>query len=229
MNAWWGDVSRRSPIRRANAFSAARAGKADSVNALLAIATDPEESPFARANALGYLSTFPADPRVAPIFRWALGETDPLLRQVAALRMPRAQDSASDLINSLRDKNATVRLAAAVSLVAAGVKELPKDFGPAFEEAKSLYATRADLNSDDATQQFAAARFFLLTGDARKASVWFENTLRMDPQMPVQYFLGAALSRMGKIPEARESLNRVKRSDPQYQRAQELLRQIQGR
>ena len=47
-----------------------------------------EEGPFPRANALGYLSRFGADPRVFPIFEWALGDSQTLPRIVAALRMP---------------------------------------------------------------------------------------------------------------------------------------------
>lgn len=233
MDAWWGDASRRGPIRRADAFAQARAGDSAAIPRLLEIAADTGEGPFARANALGYLSRFGSDPRVFPIFEWALGDSHPLPRIVAALRMPAGggtkQAAIADLTQALRDPVATVRLGAAVSLVAAGVKDLPGEDGARFAQARALYAARAELNSDDAAQQFAAGRFFLLTGDPGRASRWLENSMRMEPDIPARYFLAYALAQQGKYMEAREILDRITPADPQYENSQALLKAIAGR
>jgi HEAT repeat protein len=208
MNAWWGGASRQKGIRRADAFALARAHEASAIPNLLAIATDLDESPFARANALGYLGSFGQDPRVFPIFEWALGDSHPLPRVIAALGMPRGPGAVADLTRALRDPVATVRLAAAVSLVGAGVKNLPGEDGRRFEEARSLYFARAALNSDDGAQQVAAGRFFLLTGDASRAAESFANGIRIDPGLRGQTL---------------EFLNRIGPGDPLYERAQTIL------
>ena len=234
MNEWWGDASRRKPIRRADAFTQARAGDKDAILKLLQIATDPDEGPFARANALGYLSRFGSDPRVFQVFEWALGDSHPLPRIVAALRMPAPSASQkpaviADLTHALRDSIATVRLGATVSLVGLGVKDLPGEDGKLFAESLALYAKRAELNSDDAANQFAAGRFFLLTGDPARAAQWLGNSLKMNPDTPAGYFLAYALAQQGKYAEARTLLEKVGPSDPQYANSQALLKAIAGR
>ena len=229
MDAWWGKKSRQKTIRRADTFADARKGNPTSITNLLAIATDAEESPFARANALGYLSRFGSDKRVFPVFEWALGDSDPLPRVIAALRMPSSVNkraAINDLAHTLRDPVATVRLASVVSLVAAGVKDFNGEDGKYFAEAKALYERRAALNTDDATQLYSAGRFYLLTGDAGKASRALEQSMKIDPEMRADYYLGSALALQGKLEEARQVLERVAQSDPQYGNAQALLKSI---
>jgi predicted CXXCH cytochrome family protein len=235
MNAWWGNSStgsRARSIRRADAFTQARAGNSASIPRLLAIATDSSEGPFPRANALGYLSRFGSDPRVFPVFEWALGDAESLPRIIAALRMPSSDSTKpaaiADLTAALRDPLATVRLAAAVSLVAAGVNELTGEDGRRFAEARSLYAARAQLNSDDAAQQFAAGRFFLLTGDPARASQSLTGSLNMDPATPARYLLAYALAQQGKYAEARALLDKISPPDPQYAKARALLKAMEG-
>ena len=233
MDEWWGNASRQKPMRRAEAFTEARAGDLDSIPKLLQIASDPAEGPFARANALGYLSHFGSDPRVFPAFETALGQAHPLPRIVAALRMPVSsavkQNAIADLTRALRDPMATVRLSAMVSLVGLGVKDVPGVEGPYFRDALALYAKRAELNSDDAANQFAAGRFFLLTGDPARAEQWLSSSKLMDPQTPSDYFLAYALAQQGKYAEARAVIEKIQPSDPQYARSQALLKVIEGR
>ena len=232
MDEWWGAGSRAKAIRRADAFAQARTGDAGAIPKLLAIVADSEEGPFPRANALGYLSHFGADPRVFPIFEWALGDSQTLPRIVAALRMPAAaskQAAVADLTRALRDPVATVRLGATVSLVAAGVKSLPGEDGRRFADALALYDARARLNSDDAAQQFAAGRFFLLTGDPARASQSLAGSLKIDPSTPANYLLAYALAQQGKYAEARDIVGKIAPSDGQYANAQTLLKAIAGR
>jgi tetratricopeptide (TPR) repeat protein len=122
-----------------------------------------------------------------------------------------------------------VRLGATVSLVGLGVKDLPGEDGKRFAESLKLYARRAELNSDDAANQFAAGRFFLLTGDPARASQWLTNSIRMNPDTPAQYFLAYALAQQGKYGEARGLLNKIGPADPQYANSQALLKAIAGR
>jgi predicted CXXCH cytochrome family protein len=225
MDGWWPAASRQRVVRRADAFVQARAGDAGAVPALLAIAMDSAEGPFPRANALGYLSRFGADARVQPVFLWALGDANPLVRITAALRMPVTADKRAavpDLTRALGDKLATVRLSAAVSLVAAGVYDLPG-------EVRALYAARADLNNDDAAQQLAAGRFFLLTGDPARAARALAGSVTMSPDSAAEYYLAYALAQQGKYAEARAMAGRIQRADPQFVRAEALLKAIEGR
>ncbi|MBV8819593.1 MAG: ammonia-forming cytochrome c nitrite reductase subunit c552, partial [Acidobacteriaceae bacterium] len=229
MDRWWGSGSRANAIRRADAFAAARAKNAAAVSDLLAVASDSKEGPFARANALGYLSNFASDPRVPAMFVWALGDSHPLVRVTAALRMPQAAKATADLRRALRDRAATVRLAAAVSLAGRGLTDLPGEDRQRFVDAAALYAERANLNVDDADQNFAAGRFFLLTGKPVRAAQSLANALRLNSGTPARYFLAYALAEQGKYDEARAMLRNIQRSDPQYDRAQALLQAIGSR
>jgi tetratricopeptide (TPR) repeat protein len=170
---------------------------------------------------------------VFPAFEAALRDSHPLPRIVAALGMPVSpatkQNAIADLTRALRDPKATVRLGAAVSLVGLGVKEVPGEEAKFFSDALQLYAKRAELDSDDAANQFAAGRFFLLTGDPARAEQWLSTSLLMNPQTPAEYFLGYALAQEGKYAEARAILNKIGRSDPQYTNSQALLKAIAGR
>jgi len=139
------------------------------------------------------------------------------------------QEAIPDLKRALGDSTATVRLSAAVSLVALGVQSVPGQDGKRFADALALYSARAELNSDDAAQQLAAGRLFLMTGDPARASQWLTNSIRMNPETPAQYFLAYALAQLGKYAEARTMLNKIAPADPQYASSQALLRAIAGR
>jgi hypothetical protein len=127
--------------------------------------------------------------------------------------MPRGSGAVADLTRALRDPVATVRLAAAVWLVGAGVKNLPGEDARRFEEARGLYFARAALNSDDGTQQVAAAKFFLLTGDASRAAESFAGGIRIDPRLRG---------------ETLEFLKRIGPGDALYQSAQTILKSLEA-
>jgi tetratricopeptide (TPR) repeat protein len=139
------------------------------------------------------------------------------------------QNAIADLTHALQDPMRTVRLGATVSLVRLGVTEVPGEAGKFFSDALALYATRADLNSDDPANQFAAGRFFLLTGDPARAEHSLATSLTMSPETPAQYFLAYALAEERKYSDARAILNKIAPSDPQYANAQALLKAIAGR
>jgi predicted CXXCH cytochrome family protein len=233
MNQWWSAASRQKLIRRADVFALARANDPAAVGKLIAIVSKPGEGPLARANALGYLVRFTADPSVYPAFERALADEHPLVRANAALRMPSAPANRASAIaaltRALGDNAATVRIGAVVSLVGMGVRDLAGEDGERFARARELYQARAELNADDAEQQLGAGKFYLLRGEPAKALSAFEASLKLDPAIPAQYLIGAAYAEQAQYARAREVLRAIAPADPQYPRAQRLLQAIEGR
>jgi predicted CXXCH cytochrome family protein len=232
MNQWWKPDSRQKLIRRADAFTAGRSNDPAAVPKLLDLLARPSEGGLVRANALGYLMRFTAVPGVYAAFERSLSDSDPLVRATAALRI---SASAADkpaaiaaLTHALADSAATVRLGAAVSLVGMGVRDLPGEDGARFEAARALYQARAELNSDDAEQQLGAGRFYLLRGEPARALMAFQTSLKLDPAIPAQYFVAAAYAETGQLAQAREILTAIPPADPQYPRAQRLLKAIEA-
>ena len=227
MNGWYGGASRQKWIRRADAFAAAAKGDRAAMDGLLAIAANPAEGPLARANAISYLPRFAGDPRVFRAMLDALADGEPLVRAVAALRIAPGTGDRAAAVAALRgvlgDPAATVRIGAAVSLAAMGVKDFAGEDGVLFERAKELYRARAELNADDAGQQIGAGRFYLLTGDPVRAIAALDASLRLDPEAPARYLMGAAYVQKGDRGKAREVLLTIPASDPEYAKAQRLL------
>jgi predicted CXXCH cytochrome family protein len=233
MAKWYGAESRQKLIRRADAFAAARTGDAGAISSLLDIFQTPAEGPFPRANALGYLSRFAADPRVFPAMSQALADPEPLVRAVAALRMSPGQydrpAAVESLVHALGDTSAVVRIGAFTTLVSLGVRELPGDDGMRFANTRELFLARAALGSDDAAQQSALGTFFLLTGAPDDAIRAFQNTLRLDPSYPAQYLLAGAFTEKNDLVQAGKILAAIPTGDPQYDKAQRLLHIIEAR
>jgi predicted CXXCH cytochrome family protein len=230
MNAWYGDRSRQKLIRRADAFAEGRAGDARAIPKLLAILSDPSEGPLVRANAVGYLSGFSGAPGVFAALERAVSDPQALVRAVAALRLNPApadrQAAVPALVRALGDPLATVRVGAAVSLVSLGIRQLPGEDGERLDRAAQLYRARAEQNKDDAEQQLGAGKFYFLLGDAPSAIGAFQNTLKLDPQIPAQYFLAGAYAEAGQLEKAREILEAIPAGDEQYAKAQRLLKVI---
>ena len=230
MNQWWGAASRQKLIRRADAFALARSNSPAAVPQLLDILARLSEGGLVRANALSYLARFNGAAGVYQAFEQSLTDPDPVVRATAALRIvaaPAKRPAAiTALTRALGDGVATVRLSAAVSLVGMGIRDLPGEDGRRFESARLLYQARADLNSDDAEQQLGAGRFYLLRGEPAKALTAFQVSLKLDPEIQAQYLLAAAYAEQGQYTQAREVLLAIPPADPQYPRAQRLLKAI---
>ena len=229
-----GNASRQKLIRRADAFSAARAHDASAIPALAAILAEPAECELVRANAAGYLGGYTLgssiDPRAYDALYRALSDSTALVRAVAALALrasaSQRQSLAAALTPMLGDPVNIVRVASAVALVNLGVRELPGEDGARFERAKQVYRTRAELNSDDAENQVAAGKFYYLAGDAARAVAAFRAGLKLDPATPAEYFLAAAYVEENQFVEARKVLLGIPPGNPQYARAQRLLETI---
>ena len=85
---------------------------------------------------------------------------------------------------------------------------------------------RAEFNRDDAGQQLGAGKFYLLTGDPVTAIGALENSLRLEPDIPAQYYLAYAYAQRGRLEDAKALLKAIPESDSQYARAQALLKAI---
>ena len=227
MNAWYGDKSRQKLIRRADAFAEARNANPVAIPALLQILSDPSGGPLIRANAAGYLGNFPSNPSAYDAVLQSFSDPDPLVRATAALAIKpgasQREGVALELVSLLRDQVTIVRVDATIALVAMGVRQLPGEDGAAFERAKQVYRARAALDDDDAEQQFAAGKFFFLSGDMDRAVAAFRASMKVDPNFRAQYDLAQALAEEGDKQSARQILKTIPTNDPQYASAQKLL------
>ena len=230
VNAWYGEKTRQKLVGRADAFTQARQGDAAAIPELLKLLEDPSGGPLIRANAEGYLGSFSNDPSVYEAMLNAFADPEPLVRATAAttIRPSAAQreELATKLVTLLRDPIRTVRMSAAIAMVSMGVRPFTGEDGEKYERAKELYHARAQLDSDDAQQQLAAGRFSFLSGDMAGAANAFRATLKLDPTIPAQYYLGRSLAEGGDFASARQVLNSIPRNDRQYDAAQRLLAEI---
>lgn len=230
---WYGANSGQALLRRADAFSDARAGNTVAIPALLQILSDSSGGPFIRANALGYLSQFPEDPAAYAAVVRSLSDAQPLVRATAAEAIrPRAAQRAAvapQLAALLSDPVTIVKTSAAIALVSMGVQHIPGPDGVRFEQAKALYAARAQIDADDPEQQFAAGRFFLFAGEPGKAVAAFRAVQKLNPSIPVHVYLAQALAGTGELRPAEDLLKQIPPGDPQYDVAQRLLAQYEAK
>lgn len=233
ISAWYGANAGQAVVRRADAFAEARNRDAAAIPELLNVLSASSEGPFIRANALGYLSEFPQDPSAYAAVVRSLNDAQPLVRATAAEAIrPRAAQRAEvapQLAALLSDPVTIVKVSAAIALVSMGVKQIPGDDGVRFEQAKALYAARAEIDADDPEQQFAAGRFFLFAGEPSKAVDAFRAVQKLNPEMPVRIYLAQALAAKGDVQSAESVLEQISAGDPQYEVAQRLLAQYEAK
>jgi tetratricopeptide (TPR) repeat protein len=183
-----------------------------------------------RANAVGYLGNFPADPVALRALMEALADPEPLVRAIAARSLnpaPADRSQAGPALGALlRDPVAAVRINAAVTLIGLGMRQPPSEYIEPLELAEQLFRARAALNADDAEQDMAAGRFYLLLAEPAAAVTALQTSLKLDPQIPVQYLLGGAYAAEGNLAAAKEILEAIPARDSQYQKAQRLLQKI---
>jgi hypothetical protein len=235
LKEWYGTGKRAKMVRRADAFSRARAGDTGAIEGLLAIQADAGESFPIRANAVGHLGRFSGDPRVMPVLLAAISArgpgSDPRIRAAAAMSVQgpgRAGAIADALKAGLSDPARTVRIAAALGLVNLGPSHLPLG-DPAFTRAVAETRQQFEISADDADRQLEAGWFYLKSGDPARALNAVKITSRLDPQLPVRYLEGGALAMLGRMEEARRALQQVPCSDRWYREAQQMLGALAGR
>jgi len=223
---------RQKLLDRAEVFTRARAkapNDKEIVEKLVTLAANETEPPLIRANAVGYLGTFPADPRVPPALLRALGSNETIVRAIAApqfarLGPTRAASVKPCLAKALADERATVRMGAAFSLLSLGIQRLEGEDGLRFEAAKKIYVTRAETSPDHAPTQLQLGKFHLLNRDLTSAAAAFEASLKLDPdQKDAVYYQAIARLGEGRVKESRRLLEAVDEKSDFHQAARALL------
>jgi hypothetical protein len=165
--------------------------------------------------------------------RKAMTDVEPLVRVVSVQRIvpqpAQRAETMTAMVQALGDVEAPVRMSALVWLVAAGVRELPGEDGERFTNARRLYEARAALGADDAGQQMAAGKFDLYMAEPDKAIAAFHASTKLDPNMDTRYLLAGAYAEKGDVVEARRILSAIPVGDPEYEKAQRLLKAIAAR
>jgi tetratricopeptide (TPR) repeat protein len=234
LDRWYpGSRERRQKILdRAETFTRARAGAPDAVDRLVFLAANDKEPPLVRANAVGYLGRYTADPRAVPALLRALGSEHDVLRAIAAPQLAHAKASGAErvkpfLVQALRDERRTVRMGAAFSLLSLGVTKLEGEDGARFEEAKRIYVARAGTSPDHAPTQLELGKFHLLDRNLPAAAEAFETSLHLDPkQKDADYFRAIARLGQGRVEEAKGLLRKIKGDSAFYPGARALLESL---
>jgi tetratricopeptide (TPR) repeat protein len=232
LDEWFpGSRSRRQKLLdRADAFSRAKAGNDPEVVAqLVALAANESEPPLIRANAVGYLGSFPSDPRVQPALLRAFGSKEPVIRaiampQIGKLRPSRVESVTPFLVRALDDEMATVRMGAAFALMSLGIQTLEGEANLKFDAAKKIFAERAATSPDHAPTQLALGKFHVLNRDLAAAAAAFEASLKLDPEQKDALYY-QAIARLGedRVEEARRLLEAVDTKSEFHQAARALL------
>jgi predicted CXXCH cytochrome family protein len=227
----WPQNRRAKMIARATAFSAARAGRPEAVERLVAIAADDRQGPLVQANALGYLRHFD-DPRAAAALAGALGSGHPAIRSaaVASLGQLPVRNTAARaaMIAALDDQRRAVRISALVSLVNLGGGPFDADNGERFRRVSAEYTAAARLREDDPAIQVNRGFIHLLNDQLDLAANALQIALTLEPGASRPTFL-LALARMGqgRAAEARALLKQVPPSDPNYAAARDRLKKLE--
>ena len=238
LKSWWPfdsaqgrPQSRRSRlVAQAEAVAAARAGRADAVDALIAIATDEGRPPLVRANAIGYLGGY-ADPRAIATIVRAATASDPAVRAIAiaALRESGRGDRTgrAAVLTALSDPKRAVRVAALLTLIGQGGADLTPGDLARFRYVADEFTAWSRVNQQDPELQRAQGIVQLLKGDVEQAASALGISFDLDPDAPtVRFFLAVARIGQRRIADARTLLAQVPRTDPFYEQAQQQLKKL---
>lgn len=224
---WWPDGARAKYIQRASAFTAARAGRPEALEPLLALAADTRQGPLVQANALGYLRAYP-DERASNALIAALAADSPALRMVAAASLRRS-GAEGPLLEALDDRLRAVRLSALISLINIGTPPTTAADRQRFARVSAEFIAQARLHEDDAPTQADLGLVQLLNGDMAGAAASLANSRALEPRPRTSFLLGLARLAQKRPNEARALFAEVPPSDPNYEAAQERLKQLAPR
>lgn len=227
---WWPQNRRTKMIARAEAFSAARAGRPEAVERLVAIAADDRQGPLVQANALGYLRHF-SDPRAAAALAGALKSGHAAIRSaaVASLGQFPVKNTAARaaILAALDDPRRAVRIAALVSLVNLGGGPFDAADDKLFRRVSAEYEAAARLREDDPTIQVNRGLVHLLNGELDLAADALQIALTLEPGAGRPTFLLALVrTGQGRAGDARALLKQVPPADPNYAAAQDRLKKL---
>jgi hypothetical protein len=230
LKIWWPEGRRSRLVAQAEAFSAARAGRADAIERLIAIGDDDRYPPLTRANAIGYLRNY-ADPRALSALTRAATADHPAIRATAVVGLgetgrgnPAAHAAAVDLLG---DPARAVRIGSLLALLNQGGEDLSDRDVQRFRRAGEELVTWAHMNQQDADLQRAEGVVHLLAGDFNRAADALEISLDLAPGAgAARLFLAIARTGQRRFDEARALLQAIPRMDPYYEQAQEQLKKL---
>jgi len=227
---WFPHGRRSQAVADASAFSLGAAGDPAGLTPLVRIAGDETRPPLFRANALGHLRGY-EDPEAINALIAASSARHPAIRVAALLSLTsrgRVPGVRAVMERGLSDERRTVRMAATLGLLNAGVRPSADDaLSRALTASMRDHATRADFLRDDATTQLDLGKMFFLAGDWKKAESSVRNALTLDPKAPGgTYFLGLSTIGQGRIAEGKALLRSVDPKDPHRKEAEAVLAKL---
>jgi predicted CXXCH cytochrome family protein len=232
LEEWWPRGRRAKLVNRTETFTAARAGRAEALDRLIAIAADDRQGPFVQANAAGYLGRYPDSRAVAALLA-AAKASHPLIRSTAISGLGQQSTAETStprsvILAALSDPQRSVRISAIVSLINRGGGPLDPGDAARFQWVGEEFAARARLHEDDARVQRDLGLIQLLAGKFGLAGDALQISLGLEPDLASgKFFL--ALARLGqrRVDDARTLLKQVPPADPYYKAAQDRLHQIE--
>jgi predicted CXXCH cytochrome family protein len=231
LERWWPRGRRAKLFKRAEAFTAARAGRPEALDRVIAIAADDSQGPLVQANAVGYLGRY-SDARAVAALLDGAKAGHPAIRSaaVSSLGHQTAQETSAPrqaLLAALDDPERTVRISALVSLINRGGEPIARADESRFQRVGLEFAAGARLRQDDPRIQRDLGLIQLLTGRSDLAADALQISLGLEPDLPSGKFL-LALARLGqrRVDEARTLLKQVLPADPYYKAAQDRLKQL---
>jgi predicted CXXCH cytochrome family protein len=231
LKQWWPQGRRAKLVDRAQTFTAARAGRPEALDRLIAIAADDTQGPLIQANAAGYLGSYP-DPRAVAALLAAAKAGHPAIRAAAISSLGRLDIAVSraTLVAALDDPRRAVRIPAFIALFNRGGGPFSPAEDVSVRRVSAEFAARARLDQDDADTQGDLGLAKLLLGEFDLAAEALQISIGLKPDRPSSKFL-LALARLGqrRVDEARALLLQVAPSDSSYRAAQERLKQLESR
>jgi HEAT repeats/Cytochrome c552/Cytochrome c554 and c-prime len=230
LNSWWPNGRRARLVAQAEAFTAARAGRADAIEALIAIGEDGTRPPVVRANAMGYLGRY-AEPRAVAALVRATEAKDAVVRgtAVAALREAgRGNGTARDAVLArFDDPQRTVRIGSLLAMINLGGTDVTASELDRIRRVGEEFRAWAAMNQNDAELQHAEGIIGLLGDDFDRAADALSISFDLDPDAPsVRFLFGVARLGQRRVADARSLFRTVPPTDPLYQKAQEQLKKL---
>jgi predicted CXXCH cytochrome family protein len=204
----WHGPNRKGFQNYAEAFTAAWSDQPNAANLLAAVAADNQAPAFARAGALGELSSR-ASPATIDLARKSLSDPDPMVR-IAALDLLevvpvlQAWPLASPL---LTDSNRGVRLRAAALLAAVPAATSSPADREHFERAADEFIAAQRFNADRPEARSALGSFLGRRGQPAGAEAEYKAALHLSPQyVPAAINLADLFRQLGRDNESESVL-----------------------
>jgi tetratricopeptide (TPR) repeat protein len=227
---WFPGGRRAQTMADAVAFALGAARDPAGLAPLARIAGDASRPPLVRANALGHLRGYTDAAATGALLAGAQA-SHPMIRVAALLSLTdqgRIDAVRAAMERGLSDERRTVRMAAALGLLNAGVRPAGEDaVSRGLLAAMGEHATRAAFLRDDPVTQLDLGKMFFLAGDWKRAETSVKDALGLDPRTPgANYFLGLATLGQGRLAEAKAILRSVDRKDPHRKDAETVLAKL---